>query len=698
MKRIKKYLVVVFSAAMLTLLGTVVIEAAPGSLNEIVTQFGRNNPGSAVVVSNLTDNSEARLNGGTSFTSASLYKLFVAEYLFKEREAGNLRFNQSFVLKDVAEQHEENVSDCNGNQACVNAIWPSIPTGQSATVAECLNKMVIYSDNICGKTFLDEARKKYSKVPGYTGTFFSPLRTNANDVAKLMSDIAKETWLSKGASQEMYALLKQQYHKEKIPAGLPPGTEFGNKTGEIHSVSNGKSHDAAIVKAGDKTYVLVVLTNKNPDLATTKQRIAGLSKQVYEFIAQGVASDDPANSTCAPEASAESAQGAAANSNINDILLELEAPLYDPDGPACCDASLGGPSDGGPLTGVRFPALDDTAALSAAIKEYIQKGWPSSPLIPFADDFVRFGQQYDINPTIPVVIAQVEYQFGTVRTDLVGPGGPGQYNFWAVTHNSNASTRFGPYPSIIVAMEEHYKLLSGRLYLGPPSNFTTISQIMNRYAPSVENDTPRYIRTIEDGVRKLLGDAGVSGGGGASADTPASATGDDSGCGSASAIGGLVPILHTKPPGGSYGYADAEGQPNSSGQKFHMAIDWFAPANSPVKAPASGKIARLSPDPNPGQKATGQVFGGTISVRDTEGRLWTLRHISPSDTISEGQTVNAGDVIGGVKDWAGPTHIHLELYGPGSDDREYSVEKAINPIQAYQAVGLLTDVECRQCN
>lgn len=165
---------------------------------------------------------------------------------------------------------------------------------------------------------------------------------------------------------------------------------------------------------------------------------------------------------------------------------------------------------GGSLKGVFFPNADEEQ-LAKAIDAYIKKDWPKSPLVGYGDKFVTYGKENNVNPLIGVIIAQVEYQFGTVRTDLVGKGGPGQYNFWAVTHNSNASTRFGAYESIDQAMEQHFKLLGGKhasakngiTYIGPPQNFRTIAKIMNQYAPSFENDTPRYIQTIIDGMAKI---------------------------------------------------------------------------------------------------------------------------------------------------------------------------------------------------
>jgi murein DD-endopeptidase MepM/ murein hydrolase activator NlpD len=147
--------------------------------------------------------------------------------------------------------------------------------------------------------------------------------------------------------------------------------------------------------------------------------------------------------------------------------------------------------------------------------------------------------------------------------------------------------------------------------------------------------------------------------------------------GAAQAVGKSVPILPGQGQWGSFGYGDPEGQGGR-----HMAVDWFAKAGTPARAPLAGKIVRLTPDPTPGQKASGQVFGGTVAIRLDDGRLVVMRHITPGK-LKVGQRVPAGAMVGTVKDWSGSPHIHLELYKKGSSDREYSAGMALNPRSLY---------------
>ena len=142
--------------------------------------------------------------------------------------------------------------------------------------------------------------------------------------------------------------------------------------------------------------------------------------------------------------------------------------------------------------------------------------------------------------------------------------------------------------------------------------------------------------------------------------------------------GGLAAILPTPLGASSYGYADPEGQGG-----HHLAQDWFAPAGTVGRSPVNGKVVRFTADPTPGQKASGQVFGGTIGIRGQDGRLYVIRHAATTVPLQVGQTVQAGQPIGSVKDWNGRTHFHVEAYRPGSSDREYDPAVALNPYQLF---------------
>jgi beta-lactamase class A len=79
----------------------------------------------------------------------------------------------------------------------------------------------------------------------------------------------------------MAAMLKRQHFNDAIPAGLPPGTVVGHKTGSITKIHN----DAAIVY-GPKPYVLVVLVRGIQDQKVSAALIASISREVWAAAAK----------------------------------------------------------------------------------------------------------------------------------------------------------------------------------------------------------------------------------------------------------------------------------------------------------------------------------------------------------------------------------------------------------------------------
>ncbi len=224
---------------------------------------------------------------------------------------------------------------------------------------------------------------------------------------------------------------------------------------------------------------------------------------------------------------------AASGQNFNGFSLEALKSIrqgtqwFDASGDDTC-----GTSGAGPVGEVNFPSGVSTSDLSSRIKTYIQATKPSSPLATFADDFVKYGKQYNVNPVLVIAIGQKESGLGTT-----GHGPAPQFNSFGIRGSGRGGFRdFPDYPTSIEGVN---KLLASSLYLGPPANYTTITQVMFRYAPPADhNDTTGYIAFINDILNKLLGSG-------------ASATGQSADCkqtnsGTVSADGYAFPVAPQK--------------------------------------------------------------------------------------------------------------------------------------------------------
>ncbi|HSH31899.1 MAG TPA: serine hydrolase, partial [Candidatus Saccharimonadales bacterium] len=181
-----------------------------------------------LVVKDLKSGAIATSSDQQVFTSASLYKLFVAQGIYRAIDAGSL-----------------SLGDRIGGR----------------TVADCLHLMITVSDNPCGEAL--GARLgwgKYNdtlKTQGFTGTSLTrPLKTSAADVALLLERLYHGTLLSPNSSEHFLGLLKAQRINNRLPAGLPAGTVMAHKTGDL----DGLVHDAGIVY-GPKTDYVVVMTS-----------------------------------------------------------------------------------------------------------------------------------------------------------------------------------------------------------------------------------------------------------------------------------------------------------------------------------------------------------------------------------------------------------------------------------------------------
>ena len=105
--------------------------------------------------------------------------------------------------------------------------------------------------------------------------------TTARALEVLMVAIARGQAVSPKADAEMAAILKRQKFADAIPAGLPPGTAVGHKTGTITKIH----HDAAIVY-GPRPYVLVVLVRGIADQKVSGPLIASISREVWNELSK----------------------------------------------------------------------------------------------------------------------------------------------------------------------------------------------------------------------------------------------------------------------------------------------------------------------------------------------------------------------------------------------------------------------------
>lgn len=103
--------------------------------------------------------------------------------------------------------------------------------------------------------------------------------TSVKDVGNLLSKIYRGEMVDLHYSEEMVKILKDQTKTNKIPAGLPDGVEYGNKTGETDNVC----HDAAIVYSDGGDYIIVVMAKDEGEAWVCNPFVTDISRAVYDY-------------------------------------------------------------------------------------------------------------------------------------------------------------------------------------------------------------------------------------------------------------------------------------------------------------------------------------------------------------------------------------------------------------------------------
>jgi beta-lactamase class A len=230
----------------------------------------------AMVVKSFADCRSASVFGDEVYPSASLYKLFVMYAAFAEKEAGSLDFNETLVVTEdsLVEQEDTLV----------------LEAGDELSVAEAVQAMVEISDNASATLLLDRigADRVQDLIDqlGLTDTCVQCSEmgwlTTPNDIARFFEMLVENKAVDASTDQEMLGLLVQQQINNRIPALLPEGTLVAHKTGDLSDVR----HDAGIVYGPNGAYIIVVMSDDLMEPAFANDRIAQMSRAVFDYFAE----------------------------------------------------------------------------------------------------------------------------------------------------------------------------------------------------------------------------------------------------------------------------------------------------------------------------------------------------------------------------------------------------------------------------
>ncbi len=212
--------------------------------------------------------------------SASMIKVFILAKAYEEINKGTLAESEIHTLR-----RDEIVGGAGNIQGK--------PVGSQLSIKYLLEQMIVESDNIATNIMIERLGmdniNNYIQQHGYKDTrlqrrmmdFAAQQQgrenyTSVNDLGNIFLQMYKHTCVNEAMDEKMLDILKGQTDNDKIPQGLPQGTEVAHKTGELPGVYN----DGGIIYTKQGDYLLVVLANKVGGEAIGN--IADLSRKVYD--------------------------------------------------------------------------------------------------------------------------------------------------------------------------------------------------------------------------------------------------------------------------------------------------------------------------------------------------------------------------------------------------------------------------------
>lgn len=229
-----------------------------------------------IVVKNLKTGETFTNSENKTFLSASLYKIWVMAATFQQISNGKMSEN---------EELKGSLDELNVKLEIATQSAEPTPEKKEVTynLGEAIDVMITVSDNYAALLVASRSGEQsifnFLKTYGLENSSYKqPPKTTAIDVANLLEKIYKGEVVNKQYSQRMIEILKKQKLNDRIPKYLPTYTEVAHKTGELGYFK----HDAGIVFSNKGDYIIVVLS-ETEDSASSAEKIANFSKDIYEY-------------------------------------------------------------------------------------------------------------------------------------------------------------------------------------------------------------------------------------------------------------------------------------------------------------------------------------------------------------------------------------------------------------------------------
>jgi beta-lactamase class A len=250
----------------------------------------------AVAVHDLESGWRFSLRGDRWFHAASTIKVAVLLAVFRARDEGRLRLDDSLHVRNRF------FSAAGGSPFHLNRDSDAMPElyesiGRTAKISGLAEEMITASSNLATNLLLDFLGVEYARrVLRDAQVDGVELRrgvedhaaheqginneATANGLLALLSAIRGD-FLSSEGKQEVIRILLSQRFDSMIPAGLPAHATVAHKTGEISTAC----HDIGIVYLPEREpYIAVILTEFDPEREGRREMVAAISEAIYRSV------------------------------------------------------------------------------------------------------------------------------------------------------------------------------------------------------------------------------------------------------------------------------------------------------------------------------------------------------------------------------------------------------------------------------
>ncbi|HEY0581746.1 MAG TPA: serine hydrolase [Chloroflexota bacterium] len=220
-----------------------------------------------LAVKDLASGRGAVLDGDRELQAASLYKLPVLYTVF---DVG-LSMGEGLPITDEARTYDAGTLE--------------LGTGETLSVAEALERMVVLSDNtsavMLGSRVGGTRINAEIAALGLDTTHYSldRMTTSALDMLHLLELVARGKAVSPAASADMVHLLLRQRVNDRLPRLLPEGVQVAHKTGNLPGIVN----DVGLLYGPSNTIAVAALVTDTTDEAAAATAIARAALAAYTY-------------------------------------------------------------------------------------------------------------------------------------------------------------------------------------------------------------------------------------------------------------------------------------------------------------------------------------------------------------------------------------------------------------------------------